>query len=304
MTRDDLWPALPLAAWSDTCATLHMWTQIVGKIRLAKTPPVNHSWHTTLYVTSRGWTTSPIPDGERTFQIDFDFIDHRLQIFVCDGGVGGFTLAPMTVADFYHRVFEELERLGVSVRIHARPNEIPDPIPFARDDVHRSYDREYVSRFWRATVQADRVMKAFRGEFQGKCSPVHLFWGALDLAVTRFSGRPAPEHPGGIPYLPDRVTREAYSREVSSCGFWPGGGAVPYAAFYSYAYPVPPGFAEARVQPADAFYSTDFGEFILPYDVVRTAVNPDDVLLEFLRSTFEAAARLAKWDAEEPGART
>lgn len=297
MTRDDVWPALPLDGWSDSCATLHMWTQIVGKIRLAMTPPINHSWHTTLYLTSRGWTTSPIPHGDRTFQIDFDFIDHALRISANDGGTGGFPLEPVTVAEFHRRVFAELDRLRLPVHIYGRPNEVPDPIPFAKDEVHRSYDREYVSRFWRATVQADRVMKAFRGEFTGKCSPVHLFWGALDLAVTRFSGRPAPEHPGGIPYLPDRVTREAYSREVSSCGFWAGGGAVPYAAFYSYAYPPPAGFAEARVEPAEAFYSTDLGEFILPYDVVRTASSPDDVLLRFFRSTFNAASQLAAWES-------
>jgi hypothetical protein len=296
MIHNDVWPALPLEAWSDTCATLHMWTQIVGKIRLANSAPINHSWHATLYVTSRGLTTSPIPHGTRAFDITFDFIDHRLIIESSDGGVAGFALEPRSVAMFYRDIMEELRRLGLDVQIYAKPNEVAEAIPFANDESHHAYDREYAERFWRILVQADGVMKQFRSGFIGKCSPVHLFWGALDLAVTRFSGRRAPEHPGGIPNLPDRVTREAYSHEVSSCGFWAGGGAVPHAAFYSYAYPEPAGFAAAAVKPTGAFYSPDLREFILPYDIVRQADSPDTTLLEFLQSTYEAAANLGRWD--------
>jgi hypothetical protein len=295
-SRHDLWPALPLAAWIGTRDTLHMWLQIVGKIRLALTPPINHSWHTTLYVTSRGLTTSTIPHGELEFQIDLDLIDHRLTIGASDGRSGGFALVPQTVASFYSRLLEELRSLGLPVRIVAKPNEVPEAIPFARDEVHREYDRDAVTRFWRILVQSDRVMKQFRSRFIGKCSPVHLFWGAMDLALTRFSGRTAPEHPGGIPNLPDRITREAYSHEVSSCGFWSGSAPVDYPAYYAYAYPEPPGFADWQVQPTGAFYSPDFREFILPYDVVRESDSPDEVLLAFLQSTYEAAADLGHWD--------
>ena len=295
-SADVQWPALPLEAWPDTCATLHMWTQIVGKIRLRESAPINHGWHSTLYVTTRGLTTSPIPHGSRTFQIDFDFIDHALVISVSDGAIARVPLAPMTVAAFYRKVMDTLRGLGVDVRIYARPNEVPDPIPFERDEVHRAYDGEAVNRFWRVLVQSDRVFKRFRSGFIGKCSPVHLFWGALDLAVTRFSGRKAPEHPGGIPNLPDRVTREAYSHEVISGGFWAGGGAIAYAAYYAYAYPEPAGFAQARVAPDKAFYSQDLREFVLPYDAVRLSADPDRTLLDFLQSTYVAAADLAKWD--------
>jgi len=273
-----------------------MWTQIVGKIRLRESAPINHGWHSTLYLTSRGLTTSPIPHGLETFQIDFDFIDHVLVVTASDGGVARVALEPKTVAAFYRQVMEALHGLGMDVRIYARPNEVADPIPFERDEVHCAYDAEAVNRFWRVLVQSDRVFKRFRSGFIGKCSPVHLFWGALDLAVTRFSGRRAPEHPGGIPNLPDRVTREAYSHEVSSAGFWAGGGAIAYPAYYSYAYPEPPGFGEARVVPSQAFYSQDLHEFILPYDAVRTAPDPDGMLLEYLQSTYVAAADLAKWD--------
>ena len=273
-----------------------MWTQIVGKIRLRESAPINHGWHSTLYVTARGLTTSPIPHGHRIFQIDFDFIDHTLVIEVSDGRSARVPLEPQTVAVFYRRVMDALAGLDIDVRIYAKPNEVADPIPFDRDEVHRAYDRAAVNRFWRVLVQNDRVFKRFRSGFLGKCSPVHLFWGALDLAVTRFSGRPAPPHPGGIPNLPDRVTREAYSHEVSSAGFWAGGGAIAYPAYYSYAYPEPPGFASAAVGPREAFYSTDLHEFILPYDVVRTSADPDRVLLEFLQSTYVAAADLARWD--------
>jgi hypothetical protein len=292
----ETWPSLPLEAWSDTCATLHLWAQIVGKVRLAQTPWVNHAWHATLYVTARGLTTSPIPHGSRTFDIEFDFIAHQLAIRASDGGLAGFALEPMSVAVFYTRLLEELNGLALPVTIHKRPNEVPEPIRFDLDHGHRAYDAEYANRFWRILVQADRVLKAFRARFGGKCSPVHFFWGAPDLAVTRFSGRPAPEHPGGVPNLPDWVTRDAYSHEVSSAGFWAGGGTLPYPVFYSYAYPEPAGFADASVAPREAFYSTDVREFILPYDVVRQADSPDETLLAFLQTTYEAAAGLGGWD--------
>ncbi len=290
------WPSLPLEDWAETYATLHLWTQIVGKVRLAQSPWINHAWHVTLYVTARGLTTSPVPYGDRTFQIDFDFIAHRVILEASDGGAGGFALEPQSVAEFYARLMAELERLGLHVDVHRLPNEVADPIRFDQDEVHRAYDGEYANRFWRILVQADRVFKEFRARFLGKCSPVHFFWGAPDLAVTRFSGRRAPQHPGGVPHLPDWVTREAYSHEVSSCGFWPGGGPVPYAAFYSYAYPEPEGFAAETIRPDAAFYSGDLHEFLLPYDAVRQAECPDAVLLEFLQSTYEAAAKLARWD--------
>jgi hypothetical protein len=273
-----------------------MWSQIAGKIRLAGSAPINHSWHTTLYVTSRGLTTSPISKGWRTFELVFDFIDHQLVISASDGGLTRVPLEPQTVAAFYGRVLDGLRALRLETRISAIPNEVPDAIPFARDETHRAYDADAVTRFWRILVQSDRVMKTFRGRFIGKCSPVHLFWGALDLAVTRFSGRRAPEHPGGIPNLPDRVTREAYSHEVSSCGFWAGGGPVPYPAYYAYAYPEPPGYAGAIAKPAGAFYSTELREFVLPYDTVRQASDPDATLLEFFQTTYELAADLGQWD--------
>jgi hypothetical protein len=296
MHRQQAWPALELAGWIETRDTLQLWLQIVGKARLSQTPWVNHSWHATLYVTARGLTTSPIPHGEREFQVDLDLIDHRLIIQSSDGGTGGFALAPQTVADFYARFMSELKRLGLPVKIVSKPNEIADPIPFARDETHRSYDADAANRFWRILVQNDRVMKTFRARFIGKCSPIHLFWGAMDLAVTRFSGRRAPEHPGGIPNLPDTVTREAYSHEVSSCGFWSGTAPLDYPSYYAYAYPEPPGFSSTPVAPEGAFYSQDFKEFILPYDRVRAARDPDRTLLEFLQNTYEAAANLAKWD--------
>ena len=294
--HSDAWPELPLEAWTDTLATLHMWTQIVGKVRLVQSPWVNHSWHVTMYVTSRGLSTSPIPHGTRTFEMEFDFIAHQLTIRTGEGRSHDIPLEPQSVATFYARLMAALDALDLHVKIHARPNEVPEAIPFAQDDIHRSYDREYAERFWRVLVQADRVLKIFRSRFAGKCSPVHFFWGAADLAVTRFSGRTAPEHPGGIPNLPDRITREAYSHEVSSCGFWAGGGPIPYPMFYAYAYPEPSGFANAPVRPARAFYSQDLREFILPYDEVRLAASPDDTLLEFLQTTYEAAANLAAWD--------
>jgi len=296
VTREETWPSLPLESWSDTCATLHMWIQIVGKIRLAQSPWLNHSWHATLYVTSRGLTTSPIPHGDRTFQIDFDFIAHQLIIQASDGRTSTLPLEPQSVAAFYRRLMDEMAKLDLQVDINIKPNEVATPIDFDKDETHKTYDPDSANRFWRILVQCDRVLKQFRSGFIGKCSPVHLFWGALDLAVTRFSGRRAPTHPGGVPNLPDWVTREAYSHEVSSCGFWPGGGAISYPAFYSYAYPEPAGFSEQPVKPDAAFYSTDLREFILPYDVVRQSASPDETLLEFLQTTYEAAAGLANWD--------
>jgi hypothetical protein len=292
----EVWPALPLAGWAETYATLHRWTQIVGKVRLAQSPWVNHSWHSTLYVTPRGLSTSSIPYNNRVFQIDFDFITHQLIVQTSDGTTGGFTLEPQSVATFYARLMQVLGQLNLHLTIHKSPNEVEEAIPFDQDDVHRAYDAVYANRFWRVLVQADRVFKQFRARFIGKCSPVHFFWGAPDLAVTRFSGRRAPEHPGGIPNLPDWVAREAYSHEVNSCGFWPGGGPIDYPAFYAYAYPEPAGFADAAVRPAAAFYSTDLREFILPYDVVRQAPDPDETLLDFLQTTYEAGADLAGWE--------
>jgi hypothetical protein len=292
------WPSLPLAAWSDTCETLHLWLQIVGKVRLVQTPWLNHGWHVTLYPTARGLTTSPIPHGARTFQIDFDFIDHRLLIRDSDGASGGFALQAQSVATFYRKLMRELDALDLSVRIDRYPNEVVEAVRFDRDHAHQAYDADYANRYWRVLLQSQRVMHVFRARFSGKCSPVHFFWGAPDLALTRFSGRLAPRHPGGIPHLPDWVTRDAYSHEVSSCGFWAGGGPVSDAAFYSYAYPAPEGFAQATVQPAQAFFHQALGEFLLPYDVVRQARDPDGVLLSFLQSTYEAAAELGGWDRE------
>ena len=292
------WPELNYPDWKDTCATLHMWTQIVGKIRLKLTPWTNHSWHVTLYLTARGLTTSPIPHGPDTFEIRFDFIDHRLRILKSDGAQKSIDLVPRTVVDFYKSVMTALDDLQLPVKIDLVPNEIPDPIPFDKDDKHRAYDPEYANRFWRALAQADRVFKQFRSRFCGKCSPVHFFWGSFDLAVTRFSGRQAPPHPGGVPHLPDAITREAYSQEVSSLGFWPGNDAMPQAIFYSYAYPEPKGFSDANVNPDAATYNSQIKEFTIPYDVVRRSKSPDDALLEFAQSTYDAASTLGRWDSE------
>ncbi|HST29652.1 MAG TPA: DUF5996 family protein [Chthoniobacterales bacterium] len=291
-----VWPELNYADWKDTCATLHMWTQIVGKIRLTLSPWTNHSWHVTLYVTSRGLTTSPIPHDSDTFEIRFDFIDHRLRILKSDGAGKSIELKPRSVADFYHSLMGVLNELNLSVKIDTVPNEIVNPIPFEKDETHRAYDQEYANRFWRVLVQADRVFKEFRSRFCGKCSPVHFFWGSFDFAVTRFSGRPAPPHPGGIPHLPDAITREAYSQEVSSLGFWPGADVMPQALFYSYAYPEPSGFGQAKVKPDLASYNAQLREFTLPYDAVRTAKSPDEALLDFAQSTYDAASSLGEWD--------
>lgn len=290
------WPALPFSEWQETAATLHMWLQIVGKFRLSLTPWTNHSWHVTLYLTARGLTTSPIPYRSRTFEILFDFLDHELRVQTNDGVERSLKLQPRSVADFYRDLTTALHPIGIPLQINLLPNEIENPIPFDRDEQHRSYDPEYANRFWRVLVQADRVFKEFRSGFCGKCSPVHLFWGAPDLAVTRFSGRPAPPHPGGIPHMPDAITREAYSQEVSSLGFWPGNAAMPMAIFYSYAYPEPPGFAQTVVKPDAASYNAQLREFVLPYDAVRTAESPDDLLLQFAQSTYDAASLLGKWD--------
>jgi hypothetical protein len=249
-----------------------------------------------LSVTARGLSTGSISYGTRAFQIDFDFIAHQLNIQCDNGRVAGFQLEPQSVAVFYRRLRAEMKKLGLEVKIYPKPNEVADAIPFDQDEAHAAYDPDYASRFWRVLLQSDRIFKIFRARFAGKCSPVHYFWGAPDLAVTRFSGRIAPAHPGGVPNLPDRVAREAYSHEVSSCGFWPGGGAIPYPVYYSYAYPEPEGFAQAPIKPAAAFYNTDLREFILPYDEVRNANAPEDTLLDFLQTTYEAAADLAHWD--------
>jgi hypothetical protein len=296
MTSDERWPALPASAWRDTRATLHLMTQIAGKIRLALTPWQNHSWHVALYVTARGLTTSPIPYKEGTFQIDFDFLDHTLWICTSDDKYRQVMLQPMPLSGFYEEVMMALRDLGIAVHVNTMPNEIPDAIRFEDDFVHRSYDLDYARRFWRVLASAYDVFARFRTGFLGKVSPVHFFWGSFDLAVTRFSGRRAPLHPGGVPNLPNDVAREAYSHEVSSAGFWPGGGGYDEAAFYSYAYPSPDGFADARVAPGAAFWSKDLGEFLLPYEAVRTAPDPDAALMAFLQSTYDAEADLAKWD--------
>jgi Family of unknown function (DUF5996) len=284
--------------WRDTCATLHLFTQIVGKVRLVRTPWLNHSWHVALYVTARGLSTSPIPDGTRNFEIAFDFVNHSLQISTSDGPWRTFALSGHSVASFYRTVMTELAELGIAVAIDETPNELPDGIKFSEDEVHASYDRDAVGSFFKILVNADRVFKRFRTGFLGKASPVHFFWGSFDLAVTRFSGRPAPRHPGGVPHLSDAVACEAYSHEVSSAGFWPGSGAIDYPAFYSYAYPEPAGFRTTKVRPEAAFFSEALGEFILPYDAVRTAGNPDALLLDFLQSTYLAAAKNAWWDRD------
>jgi hypothetical protein len=284
-------PALPLAAWADTYATLHMWTQIVGKVRLALSPRVNHWWEVPLYVSARGLTTSPIPYGNGAFEIQFDFIDHKLEITTCRGEMKSMRLAPRTVADFHAEFFSALQSLGVNVKIWDMPVEIPNPIRFVEDRVHGAYDAQYAHAFWRILVSVDAVFKEFRARFIGKVSPVHFFWGSFDMAVTRFSGRRAPERPGA-----DVITREAYSHEVSSVGFWPGGNGVPGAAFYSYAAPSPEGFGERAVRPEAATFNQSLGEFLLMYDDVRGAASPREALLEFCQSTYEAAAELAHWD--------
>ncbi len=291
--RLEIWPPLPLKAWENTYTTLHMWTQIVGKIRLALSPSMNHWWQVPLYVTVRGLTTSPIPYGERTFEITFDFIDHHLGIYTSDGAKKILALTPRSVADFYQELMATLRSLGIEVKIQAKPDEVSQPIPFAEDHEHAAYDPEYVNRFWRILVQVDQVFKEFSGRFIGKCSPVHFFWGSFDLAVTRFSGRRAPEREGA-----DAITREAYSHEVISHGFWPGGGDLQSPAFYAYTAPEPPGLNQEPIRPANAFYSSEISEFLLMYDDVRGTDLPKRVLLDFLQSTYEVGAKLANWDRD------
>jgi Family of unknown function (DUF5996) len=292
----ETWPALPYAEWKDTLATLHMWLQIVGKIRMTQTPHVNHWWEVVLYVSARGLTTSPMPYKDlRAFQIDFDFIDHVLYLQECNGGRTSFPLEPLPVAQFYAKVMESLRSLGFDVSIRTMPSEVADAIPFDLDYTHASYDKTYAHRFWRVLLQADRLLKIFRSRFIGKVSPVHLFWGGPDLAVTRFSGRRAPAHPGGVPNIPDWAMRDAYSHEVSSAGFWPGNAAID-ASFYAYAYPEPSGFSQAPVKPSAAYYDTHFREFILPYETVRASNDPDGMVHAFLQSTYEAAATFGAWD--------
>ena len=293
---NDIWPALPFAEWKATCKTLHMWMQIVGKVRLALTPWTNHSWHVTLYLTSRGLTTSPIYVDSRALQIDFDFIDHELRIVTSKAEGVAVKLRPLSVAAFYREVMNVFKVLELPVAINTTPNEVDPAIPFGKNETDASYDPEYANRFWRVLLQSDRVFKKFRAEFCGKCSPVHFFWGSFDLAVTRFSGRRAPQHPGGVPHLPDAITREAYSHEVSSLGFWPGNEAMPDPIFYSYAYPEPGGFSGTKVEPAGAGYNSQLKEFVLRYEDVRQASSPETALLEFARSTYDAASTLGGWD--------
>jgi hypothetical protein len=293
MHDTEAWPALPLAAWQETYDTLHMWTQILGKIRLKLTPHVNHWWEVPFYLTSRGLTSTPIPYGDSTFDATFDFIDHVLVLQTSGGRTETIALRPRSVAEFYHDVMATLQRLAIDVRIWTKPQEYPDPIRFEEDRRHASYDAAYAHRFWRILLRADTIFKEFRGRFIGKASPVHFFWGGFDLAVTRFSGRRAPVIEGA-----DFINREGYSHEVSSCGFWPGSGSVTGAAFYSYAAPQPPGFKEARIRPAAATYNEEFSNFVLLYDDVRSTADPRATVLEFLQSTYEAAATLGHWDRE------
>jgi Family of unknown function (DUF5996) len=296
MSETSPWPDLPFAAWSDTCNTLHLWTQIAGKVRLATTPLVNHWWNVTFRVTARGLEARAMPYRERAFDIIFDFAGHRLVIETSDCRAESFALAPMTVADFYAEFMARLARLGIEVRIWTVPGEIENALPFESDRTHAQYDPVYAQKFWRALVQVDRVMSAFRARFIGKVSPVHFFWGSFDLAVTRFSGRTAPPPTGHTPNVANWVMAEAYSHECSSCGFWPGNGGLGYPAFYAYAYPEPAGYGDARLKTAAASYNKDAGQFWLPYDAVRQARDPDALLLGFLQETYEAAANLAKWD--------
>jgi Family of unknown function (DUF5996) len=292
----EVWPKLVYARLRPTAETLQLWAQVVGKVRLAQTPWLNHSWHATFYVSARGLATSLIPHGAVSLDAEFDFIGQQLIIRVTDGGERRIKLAATSVASFYAKVIGGLKASGVPVTINRVPNELPDSKPFPQDEVLRDYDPVEAQKFWCALVKIDRVFKRFRTRFLGKCSPVHFFWGSFDLAVTRFSGRTAPPHPGGIPHLPDSVTREAYSHEVSSAGFWPGGGGIDEPCFYSYAYPTPAGFASAPVSPTRARFEPKLGEFLLPYEAVRSAPDPDATLLAFLQSTYEAAANLAGWN--------
>jgi hypothetical protein len=296
MTPTSAWPELSYASLAPTAETLQLWSQVVGKVRLARTPWINHAWQVTLHLSARGLATPLIPADGVSFALEFDFVGHALVIRVTDGQERQIPLRPGSVAGFYAAVMGQLSSLGVAARIDPRPNEMAQAIPFPDDVAPRPYDSDQAARLWRALVQIERVFTRFRSGFLGKTSPIHFFWGSFDLAVTRFSGRPAPRHPGGVPNLPDAITREAYSHEVSSAGFWPGGGGVETPSFYSYAYPTPAGFAEAVVSPEAAHFEPKLGEFLLPYDAVRTASDPDAALLAFLRSTYDAAARLGGWE--------
>jgi Family of unknown function (DUF5996) len=296
MEEERAWPDIPYSAWRETCEALHLFAQIVGKYRLARTPWINHAWHATFYVDARGLTTSRVPDVAGDIEIRFDLVDHVLAGDSTDGRAAAFDLRPMSVAEFHGEFIDLVRRLGGTPVFHGRPNEVPDPVPFAADRAPRPYDAAAVTRFFHALAAVARVFERFRTAYIGKVSPVHLFWGSFDLAVTRFSGRRAPAHPGGIPGLPDVVTREAYSHEVSSAGFWPGGLGLEQPGFYSYAYPAPNGFATARVEPAAAIFNEALGEFLLPYDAVRLSADPEATLLEFLESTYSAAATLGDWD--------
>lgn len=291
-----MWPDIPYQQWRETCDALHLYLQVVGKYRLARTPWINHSWHATFYVDARGFTTSLVPDGAGGIEIIFDLLDHVVIGLASDARRSSFALGPMSVAEFHAHFVDLVRSIGGTPLFDGTPNEIPNPVPFIEDRAQRPYDRDAVTAFFRATVAVDRVLKRFRTGYLGKVSPVHLFWGSFDLAVTRFSGRRAPLHPGGLPALPDEVTREAYSHEVSSAGFWPGGGQVDFPAFYSYAYPAPNGFAEARVAPDAAYFNKSMGEFLLPYDAVRCSSDPDAMLMSFLQSTYDAAAEQGGWD--------
>ena len=293
-----MWPEIPYARWKATGQSLHMWTQIVGKFRLAHTPWINHSWQATFYPNARGLTTRLIPGDETSYEIIFDLFTHKLWVLTTDGREEHFPLAPMSVAQFQERFRKTLAKLGAPTEFHHFPNEVPDPVPFSEQTEPGEYNPEAATDFWRALVQMDHVFKHFRTGFVGKVSPVHLFWGSFDLAVTRFSGRPAPLHPGGFPALPDEITREAYSHEVSSAGFWPGGGPIDEPAFYSYAYPMPDGFKETKVAPKEAYFDENFGEFILPYDAVRRSDDPHATLMQFLQTTYEAAAETGDWDRQ------
>jgi hypothetical protein len=296
MENLEQWPELNFGDWKNTLATVQLWTQIVGKIRLIKMPWLNHSWHVTLYVQSRGLTTGSMPYEGGIFQIDFDFIDHELIITSSAGECKKIGLYPRTVASFYKELFEKLEMMGIHVSIYAVPNELDPIIPFAEDELHRDYDAAMIHKFWKALVSIEVVFTRFRAGFTGKCSPVHFYWGGFDLAVTRFSGREAPKHPGGVPNIPLEVMQEAYSHEVSSAGFWPGSEAFPHPVFYSYCYPTPEAFGQQQVLPYEAFYSKEMGEFFLLYEVVRQADIPEDKLIQFLNSTYAAAANTGNWD--------
>jgi len=288
------WPPLPWAEWHQTATTLQLGMQVIGKIRLALATRTNHWWHVTLYPTCRGLTTSPMPYGSRMLQIDFDFLNHRLHLQSSDGRQQGIALQPMTVAEFYRQVMANLEQLEMPVHINPMPSEVADPIPFTQDEEHSAYQPEYAARYWQILLRAEQAFTKFRARFTGKVSPAHLFWGGFDFAVTRFSGRMAPPH-ASVPHIPDRVVHTAYSHEVSSCGFWPGGPLLPEPLFYAYAYPTPAGFGDAPIEPPEAYFHGALGEFILPYEAIRAYNDPTGILLRFLQSTYEAAANLGQW---------